>query len=124
VANLERNTVDYALVVFKTADLLRAPHPDTVATFASSSNRPGIVHVRWLPDNATLLVLGEQPRTLPQIYSVNTRTHVVRPVTHAATIIESFDVAASGDPVVYTAEESPDTSAYEAMRARGFVVAP
>ncbi len=122
--NLAHNTVDFALVVFRTADLLRGPKADTVATFASSSNRPGIVHVRWLPDNATLVFLGERPSELPQIYTLDTRTQQLTQRTHATTVITSFDLAGAGDPVVYAAEEPRDTSGYAAMRAHGFVVAP
>ncbi len=123
--NLERNTVEFALLMFRKADLLRAPKADTVATFASSSNRPGIVLVRWLADNVTLAFLAEQPGELPQVYTLDTRTRLLTRRTHAATEITAFDVASAGDPVVYAAEEPPpDTSAYTAMRAHGFVLAP
>ncbi len=122
--NLTRNTVDFALLVFRTADLLRSPTPDTVATFASSSNRPGISHVKWLPDNMTLAFLGEQPQGLPQLYTVDTRTRALTQRTHAATVITAFDAAGAGDPVVYAAESTPDTAAYAGMRAHGFVVPP
>ncbi len=123
--NLARNTVDFALLVFTTADLLRAPRPDTVATFASSSNRPGIAHVRWLSDNLTLAFLGERPGELPQLYTLDTHTRTLTQRTHATTVITAFDIAGAGDPVVVYAAESPrDTSKYPAMRAHGFVVPP
>ncbi len=120
--NLERNTVDFALLLFRTADLLRAPRPDTVATFSSNSNRPGIEHVRWLTDNATLAFLAERPSELPQVYTLDTRRRVLTERTHATTVITAFDVAGTGHPVVYAAETPRDTSAYAGMRAHGFVV--
>ncbi len=122
--NLARNTVDFALLVFRTTDLLRAPKPDTVATFASSSNRPGIVHVQWLSDNRTLAFVGERPGELPQLYTLDTRTRTLTQRTHATTVITAFDVAQAGDPVVYAAETPRDTLVYAVMRARGFVVPP
>ncbi len=122
--NLERNTVDFALLVFRTADRVQTSKPDTVVVFASSSNRPGIAHVRWLSDNATLVFLGEQPGELPQVYSVDARTRKLTRRTHAATVITAFDVGQAGDPVVYAAAPPRDTSGYGRMRTRGFVLAP
>ncbi len=120
--NMARNTMDYVLLVFRTAELLRSPTPDTVAQFASSSNRPGIVHLKWLPGNATLAFLGERPGELPQVYTVETRTHRLVQRTHATTVITAFDVGVTGDPVVYAAEPPRDTTRYATMRARGFVL--
>ncbi len=123
--NLERNTVDFTLLLFRTGDLLRPPtKPDTVATFASSSNRPGILHVRWLPDNVTLMFLAERPGELPQVYTLDTRTRRLTQRTHAKTAITAFDAASIGDPLVYAAEEPRDTLGYAAMRAHGFALAP
>ncbi len=121
--DLERSTIDCSLVVLRTADLLRSPKPDTVATMASTSNRPCIAHARWLSDNATLIFLGERPGELPQVYAVDTRTHAVTQRTRATTVITAFEAAGAANVVVYAAEEQPDTSAYASMRARGFVLA-
>ncbi len=122
--NLASNTVDCALIVLRSADLFRSPTPDTVVTFASGSNRPGIEGVRWLSDNATIAFLGERPGELPQVFTVDIRTRTLTQRTHAAGVITTFDVAAKGDPIVYAAEQQPDTAAYAEMRARGFVVHP
>ncbi len=123
--NVTRNTMDYALVVFRTSELLQTPRPDTIAQFASSSNRPGIMHVQWLADGATLAFLGEQPGELPQVYTVD--IHRRRPIrrTRATTVITAFDASATGETIVYTTSETtPDTTRYAAMRAHGFVLAP
>ncbi len=122
--NVGRNTIDYALLVFRTADLMRKPVPDTVAQFATNSNRPGIVHVKWLSDNRTLVFLGECPGKLPQVYTLNTRTRHLTQRTHATTVIAAFDASNVGDIVVYAAEEHNDSLDYAAMRAHGFVVPP
>jgi len=120
--DVERNTIDYALMVFKSTDLMRHPAPDTVVALACGSNRPGIVHVRWLSDNATLVFLGERSGELPQVYTVDTRSHALAQRTHATTPITNFDISASGNVVVYAAEHTSDTSRYASMRARGFVL--
>ncbi len=122
--NLARNTMDYTLLVFQTADLLKRPRLDTVVQLSSTSNRPAIGHVRWLADNSTLVFLGERPNELPQIYTLDTQTRQLTQRTHAATVITAFDVSARGDVVVYAAEQAPDTAAYATMRAHGFVLDP
>jgi dipeptidyl aminopeptidase/acylaminoacyl peptidase len=120
--NLARNTVDFALLIFRSDELLRGPKPDTILTLASSSNRPAITRVRWLTDNTTLAFLGERPGEGPQVYTLDTRTRALTARTHATTVITTFDVAPSGEPLVYAAEEPVDTTPYARMRVHGFVV--
>ncbi len=120
--NVDRNTVDYRLLVFRTADLLHTPKPDTVLTFASSSNRPAIGQLKWLADNATLMFLGERPGQLPQLYTINTVTHALVQRTDATTLIRSYSVADRGDPVAYVADEMADTASYVRLRQHGDVV--
>jgi hypothetical protein len=128
--NLVRNTIDYSLLTFRTADLLRASRPDTVATRSSSSNRPAFARLRWLADNATLAFLGEDELKQQQVYTVDTRTHAVTQRTHAtAEILSSFagatgyDITTIGGPVFYIANPS-DTGQYADLRAHGFVLSP
>ncbi len=122
--NVTRNVMDYALLVFRTAELLRTPMPDTVAQLASSSNRPAITHVQWLADGGKLAFLGEHPDELPQVYTVDIHQRRLIQRTHATTVITAFDASATGETIVYTAETTPDTTQYAAMRAHGFVLAP
>ncbi len=120
--NLERNTVDFALLVFETANLFRAPHPDTVATFSSSSTRPGISQVTWLGDNRTVAFLGERPGELPQVYTLDTRSRTLTRRTSASTAITIFTIGEAGEPTIYAAPTPLDTSTYAMKRAHGFVV--
>lgn len=122
--NVVRNTVDYALVVFRTDELHRNPKADTVATLSSSTNGPGMGHVRWLADNATLAFVGERPGTTPQVLTVDIRTHTLTQLTHATTTVTNFAIAPTGDPVVYSqgVEAAVDSAQVAAMRAHGFVV--
>ncbi len=58
--NLERNTVDFAILVFRTSELRHAPKPDTVATLSSSSNRLAIEKLRSLLQVLTKMVEMEE----------------------------------------------------------------
>jgi hypothetical protein len=78
--NLAANTLDYALLVFRTGDLLTSPAADTVARLSSSSNRPGIASVRWAADNATLVFLGEDSPRLTDVGTDIGQTGAIRVV--------------------------------------------
>jgi dipeptidyl aminopeptidase/acylaminoacyl peptidase len=121
--NIARNVVDYSLVVF---DLASARvRVDTLLRRATSADRrDAITQVRWLSDNRTLAFLAEDPGTLPQVYTLDVHSHKLTRRTGATTEIKKFEVGASGDPVLFAAQRVIDTSAYSAMRANGFVVAP
>ncbi len=73
---------------------------------------------------ATLAFLGERPNELPQVYTLDTRRRVLTQRTHATTVIAAFDLPPAGEPLLYAAEETPDTTGYAAMRAHGFVLDP
>ncbi len=123
--DLVRNVVWSTLLIFRTSDLLTAPRADTLLTLSSASDRPAISRLRWLPDNRTLVFLGEAaPDTISQIYTVDIRTRQLIQRTHQPTIITAFDVAPSGDPVLYTALPPSDTSQYARWRQHGLVVDP
>lgn len=123
--SLQDNTVTYYLLHFHTHTLLQKPQADTVVVMRSSSNRPGIANVTWLADSRTIVFLGEHLGEHPQVYLVDTRTRRLTQRTRHPTIINSFVVAPSGDPLVYMADEpAADTSDRAAKRAHGFVVRP
>ena len=120
--NLERNTVDYSLLVFRTADLLTSPKPATIAEFASSSNGPGISQVRWLSEYV-LAFLGERPHMLPQVYTADIRTLKVSQRTRATTKIKAYEAWEKGEKICYVADApTQDDAAFTLMRARGFAV--
>ncbi len=122
--DVERNTNVFSLLVFKSEALFAGPKPDTVLTLASSSNRPAIGHVRWLADSRSLVFLGERPGESPQVYTLDLGTRQLTPRTSHATEISSYDIAPSGNSVVYAAKPVADTSTYASMRQRGFVLRP
>jgi len=122
--NVNRNTNVFSLLLFRTEALFSEPAPDTVLTLASSSNRPAISSLKWLSDNRNLAFLGERPDELPQVYTLDIRTHRLIQLTHQTTEITIYDIAPSGDPIVYAAEPAVDSSRYASMRQRGFAVRP
>ncbi len=122
--DVARNVNLFSLLLFRTDSLFNHPTPDTLLSLASSSNRPAIGSVHWLADNRTVVFLGERPSELPQVYALDIRTRQLTAQTHQTTEITHFDVAPTGNAIVYTARAAVDTSAYLMMRARGFVLKP
>ena len=120
--NLENDTVEFRLLVFKTAEVFTSPHPEVVATLASSSNREAISHVTWLQDNDTLVFLGEQPGETPQLYRVSCATRRLEKLTSSSTPVIAYSVSDRGDSFVYVAEMASHPQRTTEMRQRGFVV--
>src|SRR2546430_3391555 len=122
--NLAQNTVDFALLVLAPMDSRAAPHADTIVSLAARSNDHAISHVVWLADDRTLAFLGARAGERPQVYTVDVGTHALRARTSSATGVASFELGPAGDPIIYQEQGTVDTSAYSAMRAHGFAVAP
>lgn len=102
--DLSNNTVQYTLFVFS-AFSARSQRPVTSLTMASNSNHPAIADLHWLPDNRTLLFLGERPDSPAQIYSFDSDTRSLRPLTHQPTSIVRFDASDDGRVLVF--DEDP-----------------
>lgn len=120
--NLEQNTVDYSMLFWKTEDVFRSVTPAKLLTMSSSSNRPAIEDVVWLPDNETVAFLGEHPGELHEVYTFNTRTRTLTRATNHPTSILSYSMTTNGDRIAYTAE-MPLQSLWDARaRREGIVV--
>src|SRR6476620_7497223 len=59
--NLEKNTNDYSLLLFRASEAFKSPTPRVLASMSSSSNREAVTDVVWLSDNDSVLFLGENP---------------------------------------------------------------
>ncbi len=103
--NLERNTNEYSLVLFKTKDVFASPKPKVVASMSSSSNREGITDVAWLADNDTLLFRGENPGETSELYAVSSKSGTLRKLTSHRTNVIAFTSDARGQTIVYAAEK-------------------
>jgi dipeptidyl aminopeptidase/acylaminoacyl peptidase len=120
--NLNNNTVEFSLLVFRTADTFQSPVPEVVATLASSSNRDAITKVNWLPDNDTIVFLGEQPGENPQVYKVSCRTRQLVKLTNQPTLIADYAVSGGGGRIIYLAPPELRPVLSEERLQRGFAI--
>jgi dipeptidyl aminopeptidase/acylaminoacyl peptidase len=120
--NLETNTNDYSLVLFRTDEVFSSPTPRTLVTMGSSSNREAITDGAWLADNETILFRGEKPGETSQLYSVNTKSGELRKLTHHPTSIVAFSSDAKGLRIACAAEKPAEPVLTEAARRQGVVV--
>jgi Tol biopolymer transport system component len=103
--NLEKNTNEYSLLLWRTDELPSAPAPERLLTMSSSSNRRGIQQLTWLPDNETIVFLGERPGELHQLYSFTISTHRLTKLTNHRTSLLSYSITGDGKKIAFTAEE-------------------
>lgn len=121
---IKTNTVEYSLWLFKTAEALTSCRPTLLARMASSSNRPAISHVQWLPDSDGLVFLGEMSDQNPQLYRVRASdSHLVQ-LTHSTTPIIQYSMAEDGTAFIYVAEVPQQPLFSDEMLRQGFFVSP
>lgn len=107
--NLEANTNEYSLVLFRTDEIFNNPKARTLFSFASSSNRPAIQQPTWLEDNDTILFLGEHIGELTQLHSFKCSSKELKTLTHHPTNLNFFATNSAGTVIVYSAESPPVT---------------
>lgn len=120
--NLGNNTVEFSLYVFETATVLTSQHAERIATLSSSSNREAITRPKWMPDNDTIVFLGETPGENPQLYRVKCSTRRLEKLTNSPTPVVYFSLSDSGNDFVYVAEIPPEPVISDEMRRHGFAV--
>jgi hypothetical protein len=101
---LEENTNRYSMLLFPTNRAFEAPPPKVVVLFESSSEREGIKNVTWLPDNDTVLFLGERPGETTQVYSVRCGSGRVEQLTHEARSVVAYSASANGERLAFATE--------------------
>jgi len=121
--NLEANTNDYSILVWRTDKLFNSAKPEILLTLSSTSYRAAIEGISWLPDSETLLFLGEHPGELRQLYSLNIRSHRLKRITNHLTRLFGYSATADGKNIAYTAE-APSKGFFdqEETRRNGVVV--
>ncbi len=102
--NLEQNTNDYSLLLWKTDDIFRTSSPEVLLVMSSSSNRAAIENLSWLPDNESIAFLGEHRGELRQVYTFNTRLHKLVRITDHPTNITWFSMTRNAEVLAYSAE--------------------
>jgi dipeptidyl aminopeptidase/acylaminoacyl peptidase len=119
--NLEQNTNDYSLLLFRSTEALKHPAPEVLVSFSSSSNRPGIHAVKWL-DNQTVTFLGENAGEVAQLYTVDCGAKRVRRLTNHSTSLVSYAISGKGSRLFFTAEKSAETLLNGRTMREGIVV--
>jgi len=120
--NLEANTNEYSLILFKTTELFETPKPRVLVSLASSSNRPAINNVLWQDDNDTILFLGERPGEQTQLYSLKSSSQELTKLTSSSTGLTAFVSARRGKEIVYTTKNLPVPFLTESVKRRGIAV--
>jgi Tol biopolymer transport system component len=122
--DLKRDVIAYSIWAFDTATAVKSPKAQLVAKLESSSNRPAVANVKWLPDNNTLAFLGEQPGENPQVYKLTCNSKKLEQLTSQATPITNFSMSSDGEAFAYLADTEKDPVFSDDERRRGFVVPP
>ena len=102
--NLEKNTNEYEMLLWRCDRIGDPQFPKRVLTMASSSNRPAIENVTWLADNRTIAFLGEQPDEQHEVYLFDTETAVLKKVTNHPTNLASYSITPDGTRLAFIAE--------------------
>jgi dipeptidyl aminopeptidase/acylaminoacyl peptidase len=110
--NIQTNTNEYSILMWRTADVFKRPRPQLLLTMSSSSNRPAIENATWSADNQTIAFLGEEPGRSHQLYVINTSTSAVNKITKSPTNLVGYSMTADGDTFAYTTE-SPQRSFFD-----------
>lgn len=111
-ANIEENTNESSLLLYRTADIFQAPKPDVLVRMSSSSYRDAITNVRWLRDDETLVFLGENAGEFSQIYEFNVKTRILQKLTGHRSAITNYDVAPDGRSIVFVADPPAGKSSH------------
>jgi dipeptidyl aminopeptidase/acylaminoacyl peptidase len=120
--NVERNVIEYSLLLFQTSEAFQSPVGQVLVTMSSSSNREAIQQVRWL-DDRTVTFLGENLGDIPQVYRFGVLTKRLMQLTHHPTAVVSYDISRDGREVVYEAAPRPkNVLETEQVRRGGWVV--
>jgi dipeptidyl aminopeptidase/acylaminoacyl peptidase len=120
--NLEKNTNEYSLLVFRTANVSNGGMRRTIVSLSSSSNREGIVGLKWSKDNDTIYFLGASADDPTQLYSVQCSSGELKKLTRNGTSLVSYALSEDGDTVVFAAERPETDVLNEDVLRRGFHV--
>jgi dipeptidyl aminopeptidase/acylaminoacyl peptidase len=120
--NLNENTNEYSLLLWRTADLLQSPQTNIIVKMSSSSNRPAIEALQWLGDSERISFLGENPKELHQLYVYDIRTRTLRRITNHPTNVISYSITPNGSSVAYIAEDHSRSIWDEKGRREGILV--
>jgi dipeptidyl aminopeptidase/acylaminoacyl peptidase len=123
--NLENNTNEFSVYLYRTADVFSSPKPDCVLMMASSTNEDAIKDLRWLDDHETLAFVGQNPGKVAQFYTFDLRTRSLTQQTHNTRPVRGFAITGDGRTLLYAAESSPTREwNLEKAQREGVVITP
>jgi dipeptidyl aminopeptidase/acylaminoacyl peptidase len=120
--NVEKNANEYSLLAFRTADIPCGGAPRTLVFLSSSSNREGIVDVKWSNDNNTIFFLGASGDQPTQLYSVQYSSGELKKLTGNRTSLVSYAISEEADTIVFAAERAETDVINEDVLRGGFHV--
>jgi hypothetical protein len=118
--DIEKNTNEYSLLLFRTSDLFDGGMPKTLVSFSSSSNQEGIVGLKWSSDNDTIFFLGANANEPAQLYSLRCSSGEWKKLTSSRTSLVSYVASEEGDTIVFAAERPERDLINEEVLRRGF----
>jgi len=103
---------EFSIILYNTRKVLDfvnkgndTPLPDSriLAHVSSSSNKSAIRQIRWLSDSKTIAFIGDFQKENPgQVYRMNIVSGKIRRLTNHPRPVETFDMNAVSDTVIYT----------------------
>ena len=118
--DVAKNLVHFNLYLFDSEH--PRPGGELIARLSSSSNRPAIHDLNWMPDNHTLTFMGEQPGEPCQAYAVDSRSKTVRRLVRYPRSLVSFSASSTLQQVAFLAYPPPSQTFSEDSRRKGVFV--
>src|SRR5260370_22418692 len=119
--NIEKNSNDYSLLLFRVNGVLKAPAPTVLVAFSSSSNRPGIQQVKWL-NGHLISFLAENPGEEQQLYTFDCSTKQLRKLTEHYSSVASYAFAGRDGRIFFTAYPRVESMLEERPKHDGIVL--
>jgi hypothetical protein len=119
--NLERNTNDYSMLLFKTDEAFHSPKPKVLVKMSSSSDQDAIRQVQWI-DNATIAFIGENVDQISQVHTLNLKTGLLEKRTSHSTNVLKYQISIDTTDILFSAEEPKTASHGSDDPKRGVVI--
>jgi len=119
--SIEKNTNDYALLLFQTSKAPDSPTPKVLLSLSSSSTRPAIQDITWV-DDRTVAFLGEKSGELQQVYEVDCKTRRLTRLTDHWTNVISYAITPNKEALFFLAERPDEPLFNEKALRDGLVV--
>jgi dipeptidyl aminopeptidase/acylaminoacyl peptidase len=121
--SLDKNTNEYSILLFHRSSPFPWTGPQALLTWATSSNAPAIVGIRWLADNNTILFLGKKRDYYKeQLFSFDVQTKTLKQLTQHPTDLVAFDASADLRTIVYLARQPIQEIVDDKSRLHGLVI--